>query len=100
MMAARFKRRRGSVLLLVLVVVAMITLAGFTFSRLMFNEHRAARTFGRGVQAVALADSGVAYLQQFFIQDATTIEQLGGFYDNPDQFQGVMVLDDLQAQSE
>ncbi len=89
--------RCGSVLLIVLVVVAMITLASYTFAKLMFNEHRAARVYGRGVQAVALADSGVAYLQQFLAEDATMIEQLGGHYDNPDRFRAVLVVDDAQA---
>ncbi len=97
MKGAHFQGRRASVLLLVLIVVAMIILAGFTFSKLMFNEHRAALVFGRGAQAVALADSGVAYLQQFLAQDAATIEQLGGYYDNANQFRGALVLDDVQA---
>ena len=97
MTTAHRKQRRGSVLLLVLVVVAMITLASYTFAKLMFNEHQAARVYGRRVQAVALAESGVAYLQQFLAQDATMIEQSGGYYDNADRFRGVLVLDDVQA---
>ena len=42
--------RRGMVLVLVLIVVAMLSLAGFSFSELMFIEHKGARLAGRQLQ--------------------------------------------------
>src|SRR3972149_4856216 len=47
--------RRGFVLVLVVVVLALLMLAGFTFSELMFTERKAAVINGRQAQALAAA---------------------------------------------
>lgn len=51
--------RRGSVLLVVLVVIALLALGAYSFSELMVSESHAAGVFGREAQARAAADSGV-----------------------------------------
>jgi Type II secretion system (T2SS), protein K len=51
--------RRGSVLYVVLVVIALLTLAAYQFSEIMITERSATNIYGRRVQARALADSGV-----------------------------------------
>lgn len=88
--------RGGSVLLLVLVVVAMLSLAGAMFSKLMSSEYRAARVHGTQLQTQALAESGMRYVETFLAQDTEAIEEDGGFFDNPDRFRGVLVVDGEQ----
>lgn len=51
--------RRGSVLLVVLVVIALLALGAYSFSELMVSESHATGVFGREAQARACADSGV-----------------------------------------
>ena len=48
--------RRGMVLIIVMVVIAVLSLAALTFSELMLNERRAARLSGRQAQAQAFRD--------------------------------------------
>jgi len=55
--------REGMVLVLVLIVVAMLSLAGFTFTELMFTERKAARLHGREMQAEAAMQSGIELLR-------------------------------------
>jgi len=50
-------------LVLVLVVVAMLSLAGYTFNELMFSANRASRLGGRQAQATYLVESGVEVLK-------------------------------------
>ena len=51
--------RRGSMLVVVLVVIALLTLGAYTFSETMISESQATGVFGREVQARASADSGI-----------------------------------------
>lgn len=55
----RLPFRRGSVLLVVLVVIAMLSLGAYSFSELMVSESHATSAFGREAQARACADSGI-----------------------------------------
>jgi type II secretory pathway component PulK len=87
--------RRGFVLILVLVVIALLTLAGFTFSELMFTERKAAVISGRQGQALAAAESGIQMARNFLRKDMDTQNQLGGYYDNPSLFRGVLVTEDV-----
>jgi DNA uptake protein ComE-like DNA-binding protein len=86
------------VLVVVLVIIAILTLAGYSFSELMLAERRAAQLSVQKAQARALADSGVEMARQFVLQDTDTQSQLGGWYDNPQQFRGVLVVNDQQPQ--
>jgi len=89
-------RRSGMVLLIVLVMISLLTLAGLTFSQLMSTERQAAELSGRQAQALALADSGVEMARIFVGRDEATQLDLGSWYNNPDLFQGVLVVDDEQ----
>ena len=55
-------RRSGSVLLIVLVVVAMLTLAAYNYTQTMLTELEATTMYGSDVQAREAADSGVEYV--------------------------------------
>lgn len=88
--------RRASVLLLVLVVVAMLTLAGTMFVKLMSSEHRAVVVHGQKLKAQALTDSGIRFVETYLAQTIEQIEEDGGFYDNPARFRGMLVTDGEQ----
>ena len=62
--------RRGMVLVLVLIIVAMISLGSYSFSELMFAEYRAARLHERRLQARLAAESGVEYAAARLTQTA------------------------------
>lgn len=83
--------REGMVLIVVLVAIMMLSLAGYTFAQFMFAEREAAVAHGRGMQAQALAHSGVGWVEQQLVQSPSTLAQQGGWYDNPGLFRGVMV---------
>jgi len=86
------------VLVLVLVVIALLTLACFTFSKLMLTERKAALVSSRQAQARALADSGLEMARVFLAMDSATQDELGGWYDNETEFCGVPVVDDGQGE--
>jgi len=89
----RHPSRRGMILLVVLVVIALCSLAALTFSSLMTAEREAVNAAVRKVQARALADSGLEMARMFL--GLTPDEQIsaGGTYDNTGRFQGVLVAD-------
>ncbi len=87
--------RRGLVLLVVLVVIALLALAALGFSQWMLAEREAAELSVRQVQARACAESGLELARAFLSQDRQTQDESGGWYDNPDQFRGVLVRDAL-----
>jgi type II secretory pathway component PulK len=82
------------VLVLTLVVVAMLTLGAAAFFERMFAEHQAERVHGQQLQATHLAESGVEYVKALVARDPQQIQDAGGFYNNPNLFQGVVVNDD------
>ena len=86
-------RPHGSVLLMVLVAITLISLTAGTYLVLMQNEHAATRYRGRREQARLLVESGVEYLKAFLEQSDTDIEQQGGLYDNSDAMQGILVIE-------
>jgi len=87
-------RRPGFVLVVVLVVIALMTLAALSFSKLMVTERGAARMSNRQAQARALAESGIDSARVFLCQDVETQKNLGGWYDNPNRFRATTVRDD------
>jgi len=90
--AATTCQRRGMVLVVVLVVVAVLALAAYAFQDVMLAENEVTQMVGRQIQAYSLAASGVAHVQAFLMQDATTQTDAGGLYDNSPQFQAVTVV--------
>lgn len=93
----RRPRRCGSILVIVLVVVAVLSLAAYAFNEVMLSENEVTQMAGRQIQAYSLAASGVADLRVFLMQDRATQDESGGWYDNPDRFQGVQVVQEEGA---
>jgi len=91
----RGSNRRGMLLVVVLVAIAMLSLAGYTFSELMFAEREATWIYGRAAQSQALAESGVELLMRYGYETDEVLVEFGGLYDNPAMFQGVIVADDV-----
>ena len=90
----RSPRRRGMVLILVLIVVSLLTLASMTFAELMLAEREAAELAGKRVQARLLAESGIEATRLFMMQEEELIVESGGWYNNETFFRGMQLLDD------
>lgn len=86
--------RAGIVLVMVVVVVAMLSLSAYGYTLLMQTENEAVILSGDRIQARRLVDSGVESVRVFLAQGEQIIEQYGGIYENPDQFQAILVRDD------
>jgi len=82
------------VLLVVLIVVTMLSLTGFSFAEWMFAEHQSTRLFGESLQIKYVAGSGEQFAQWFAEQPWQVQQKAGGTWDNPDLFRGVDVLED------
>lgn len=89
----RVSSRAGMVLVVVLVAIMLLSLAGYTFAQLMFAEREAAWAHGRNLQARALAQSGVALIEQQLAQTSASLQQQGGWYNNPGLYRGVLAAD-------
>ena len=85
------QRRRGLVLIIVLVTVVILSLSAYTFTALMQTEEQASRLITRRVQSKYLVDSGIDYTRRFLARDEASIREVGGRWDNAEQFQGVPV---------
>ncbi len=89
--------RHGMILMVVLVVIALCTLAAVTFSELMMTEREASELALRKAQTRASTDSGLEMARVFLTKDSQTQIDAGGWYDNPQMFQGVLVVDNAAA---
>jgi type II secretory pathway component PulK len=85
-------KRRGVVLIAVLVVVVLLSLAAYQYAELMTSEYKAADGSARATQARALAASGVYYAAAMLSDPDTFSGTLNSNpYDNSSIFQGVAV---------
>lgn len=91
---SRPRRRRGMVLILVLIVVSLLTLAAMTFAELMLAERESAELAGKRVQARLLAESGIDATRLFLMQEEEQIIESGGWYNNESFFRGMQLLED------
>ena len=91
-------RRRGLVLIIVLIVIVFLSLGAYTFSDLMITHHAAAQLAGRQLQTRYLVDSGVDYVKLFLAKTEEERIDAGGVFDNPDTFRGA--LSDIGLDSE
>src|SRR5947209_20181577 len=93
--------RRGSILLIVLIIVVLMTLAAYQYSELVTAEYRAAEGLNKMVQARALADSGIHYAA-VVLSSADTFESVLNYnpYDNATAFANiqVMTIDETKGQ--
>jgi len=93
-LATAHERRRGIVLLAVLIVVALLALAAYGYYDLMQAEARAADSYARSTQARAMAESGINYTAMVLAnKEAYDALLTGNPYDNPDVFANVLVQD-------
>ncbi len=83
----------GIVLPLVLIVIALLSLAAYTFSELMLTEFRAALVNQQQAQTRTLADTGIEFVQNFLKETDEYQLQLGGRHNNPNYFQGVLAAE-------
>jgi DNA uptake protein ComE-like DNA-binding protein len=82
------------VLIIVLVVVVALSLAALTFAMLMVRNREVVQLTGRRVQAVALAESGIEAARAYLMEYPNIQYSDGGWYDNADQFKGILVVED------
>ncbi len=86
--------RSGLVLVIVLVVIAVLSLAAYSFTELMLTENQAAHV-AAGKRKLALWSSPrPIWSVSISSQTPDALTQAGGCYDNPNQFQSVLVMDD------
>jgi DNA uptake protein ComE-like DNA-binding protein len=83
------------VLVLVLIVVMMLALAGFTFAELMLTENKATRLHGEQLRQQQAIFSGVEHLKLFLEQSRAEQKAAGGLSDNPRMFQAVSLESEL-----
>jgi type II secretory pathway component PulK len=84
--------RRGLILVLVLVVIAMLSLGAYSFSDLMFAQHEATVLTGKQLQARGLVDSGAEAVRLFLSLPPAQQTEAGGHFDNPDRFRGLTLI--------
>lgn len=89
------RSRQGTILIVVLVVLVMLTLAAYNYTQFMTTELEAAAMQAADAQARALADSGADYV-------AVLVANRGqpgyeNLHDNPEMFLGIGVSDSPNA---
>ncbi len=84
----------GFVLLLVLVVVAMATMAALTFSRWMLITHEGSQISSRQLQTRMCAESGAQAVRLLLAYTRTERQAMGGTWDNAAMFQAINVIPD------
>jgi type II secretory pathway component PulK len=80
------------VLILVMIIVVLISLAGFSFVAIMHNEDKATRLRGEEIQVEQLVLSGEQMVLQVLQLDPDEQAQLGGLEHNPELFRGMIVF--------
>lgn len=93
----RSRARRGFFLILVLVVVAVATMAAYSFTDLMIAYDEAAYLNHDRGQADLLVESGVEAVRVVLAQPPASRLQSGGVYQNPQLFQAVNVVPGTDA---
>jgi len=88
------RKRPAFVLIIVLVVVAMLSFAAYTFAELMMTNYEGSLQGGDQLQAQMLVESGVDYTRQFLLQLPDAREDSGGVYNNPALFQNIICVGD------
>ncbi len=86
--ATRRAARRGALLLIVLVVVSLLSLGVYSFTERMVSEAEATASYGRGVMARSMAESGI---EMAAAQLSTRTEYgVDTLSNNPDLFMGLI----------
>ena len=90
-MGRRPNRRTGFFLVLVLIVIAVATMAVYSFTELMLAYDDSAYIAGDLVQARVNVESGVDAVRLILAQPRSARVDLGGLFNNPNLFQAVTV---------
>ena len=90
--------RSGSVLILVLFAVVIITLGAYTYSELMVIEYSAAQMATKQAQAKQAVFSGAAYVEKLILLDLDSQQDLGGLINNPELFSEQLVVNAANPQ--
>lgn len=86
------RRSDGFILLLVLVVVALASLAALTFSRSMLITHEASRISTGQLQSRMCAESGAQAVRLLLAYPRAERLAMGGTWDNAAMFQAINVI--------
>src|SRR4051812_49362031 len=91
-MSRGLRRRRGIILLAVLVSLVLLALAGYQYADMMQAEYRASHNAHDLMQARAIADSGIHYAAALIASPDNVNNLLGGnIYNTPQYFRDVEV---------
>lgn len=89
--------RRAFVLVLVMTVIVMISLAGFSFVATMRAEHKAVYLRGTEMQLENAIASGLERVKIVLELPRSDRFTAGGFYDNPQLFRAVLVRENKSS---
>ena len=92
-------RRDGSLLLIVLVTIIVLSLSAYTFTSLMRTEAEATRLMTLRLQTKYLSDSGLDYSRLFLSNSEATIRENGGRWNNELKFRGIPVATEVSQGS-
>lgn len=84
-------KRNGFFLILVLVVIAVATMAVYSFTELMLAADESAYLSGDLVQTRLNVDSGVEAIRLTLTQTRESLDASGGVYSNPAMFRGIAI---------
>ena len=87
--------RHGMVLLVVVIVMALLTLAGYAFVALMNSELDSTRQRGREMQMHYITQSGVSLLESVASLSQIDRNWAGGTYDNSSLFCATQISNDF-----
>lgn len=87
--------RRGTVLLIVLIVIVLVSLGAYTFSEVMLTEHVASDAYGRRVQTRVFVESAIETVAAHLESEDSDV--VPNYYHNPEAYQAVMMRDSVNA---
>ncbi|MDC0574320.1 general secretion pathway protein GspK [Pirellulaceae bacterium] len=87
-------KRSGSILMVVLIVVMVVSLGAYTFSAMMLAHNETALLSSNNQQTRWLVDSGIDTIRvHLSLKESERLES-GGSYDNPVLFQAINIIPD------
>lgn len=86
--------RKGSILMVVLVVVMVVSLGAYTFSAMMLAHNETALLSSNNQQTRWLVDSGIDTIRVHLSLTESDRLESGGSYDNPVLFQAINIIPD------
>ena len=86
--------REGSILMVVLVVVMVVSLGAYTFSAMMLAHNETALLSSNNQQTRWLVDSGIDTIRVHLSLTESDRLESGGSYDNPVLFQAINIIPD------